>query len=331
MYDLYGLGNALVDMEYTIDDGFLRRNDIAKGHMTLVDEPKLLSLIDSLDALTPSRFSGGSAANSIIASQSMGSRCFYSCKVGDDDTGAFFLDDMRECGVALNDNAAEAGDKRHSGRCLVLITPDAERSMNTFLGVSSELSPSEVDSQALQNAKYFYVEGYLSSSEPALNAAIECREQADNHQVKTCVSLSDPSMVEFFGDNLKKMLGNGVHVIFCNEEEALTLTGTDRLDVACKELADMAREVHITVGAKGSLWSNGKTSTSVQGFSAKAVDTTGAGDIFAGACLHGMISGMDSTTAASLGNYAASILVSQYGARLRSSADYQKLLRSFTP
>ena len=162
-----------------------------------------------------------------------------------------------------------------------------------------------------------------------MEAAIACRELCEDNDVKTCVSLSDPSMVEFFGDNLKKMLGNGVHLIFCNEEEALTLTGTDRLDIATKELTDMAQQVHITVGAKGSLWSDGKISKDVKGFSAKAVDTTGAGDIFAGACLHGLISGMEPAMAASLGNYAASVLVSQYGARLRSNSDYQRLLDSF--
>lgn len=329
MYDLYGLGNALVDMEYTIDDGFLHSNDIAKGHMTLVDEPKLLSLIDSLDALNPSRCSGGSGANSIAATQAMGSQCFYSCKVGDDETGAFFLNDMRRTGVDLNENAMESGDNRHSGRCLVLITPDAERSMNTYLGISAQLSSAQVDADALKQSRYFYVEGYLSSAEPAMEAAIHCRELADAHGVKTCLSLSDPSMVEFFGDNLKKMLGNGVHMIFCNEEEALTLTGTDRLDIALRELTDMAQQVHVTLGAKGSLWSNGKSSKDVQGFSAQAIDTNGAGDIFAGACLHGLISGMEPATAAGLGNYAASVLVSQYGARLRSNAEYQKVLKAF--
>ncbi|MFK7913717.1 MAG: adenosine kinase [Pseudomonadales bacterium] len=329
MYDLYGLGNALVDMEYTIEDSFLSQNDIPKGHMTLVDEPRLLSLIDSLEALEPARLSGGSAANSIIASQALGSSCFYSCKVNADEIGDFFVTDMRNTGVVLNDNAQANGD--HSGRCLVLITPDAERSMNTYLGISSTLAVEQVNTDALKASRYFYTEGYLSSSETAMAAAIACREVADAHDVKTCVSLSDPSMVEFFGDNLKAILGNGVHMIFCNEEEALTLTGTDRLDVAMNELTDMAHQVHVTLGAKGSHWSDGKNSKTVAGYPVQAIDTNGAGDAFAGACLHGLISGMEPAIAARLGNHAAAAVVSQFGARLHSVADYQKMLKAFTP
>lgn len=329
MYDLYGLGNALVDMEYTIDDSFLSRHDIPKGHMTLVDEPRLLSLIDSLQALEPARQSGGSAANSVIATQALGSACYYSCKVSADEIGTFFVEDMRRSGVALNDNALASGD--HSGRCLVLITPDAERSMNTYLGISSTLGPEQIDTAALQSSRYFYTEGYLSSSDTGMAAAIACRETADTHGVKTCVSLSDPSMVEFFGDNLKAILGNGVHTIFCNEEEALTLTGTDRLDIASKELTDMAQQVHITLGAKGSHWTDGKQNKAVAGYPVTAIDTNGAGDAFAGACLYGLISGMEPAVAARLGNHAAAAVVSQFGARLPSAADYQKLLASFSP
>lgn len=329
MYDLYGLGNALVDMEYTIDDGFLRRHEIAKGHMTLVDEPRLLYLVDSLEALEPARLSGGSAANSIIASQALGSNCFYSCKVNDDSIGNFFVDEMKQTGVTLNANALASGD--HSGRCLVLITPDAERSMNTYLGISSSLGPDQVNTEALAQSRYFYAEGYLSSSESAMAAVAACQSVTQQHDVKTCISLSDPSMVEFFGDNLKAMLGNGVHMIFCNEEEALTLTGTDRLDIATRQLNDMAQHVHITLGAHGSQWSNGKSRKEIEGYPTKAVDTNGAGDAFAGACLHGMISGMEPEMAARLGNYAASAVVSQFGARLHSVADYQRLLQSFSP
>ena len=143
MYDVYGLGNALVDMEFTIEDSFLAEHGIPKGHMTLVDEPVMDALVDGLDGHAPTRMSGGSAANTLIAVQGFGARTFYSCKVADDETGRHFLDDLADAGVVTNGNAASKAGK--SGRCLVLITPDAERSMNTYLGISSALTHQELD------------------------------------------------------------------------------------------------------------------------------------------------------------------------------------------
>ena len=203
MYDVYGLGNALVDMEFAIDDDFLTRHEIPKGHMTLVDEAKIDALVGDLENHTPERMSGGSAANTLIAVQAFGARTYYSCKVADDPTGAYFLKDLADAGVVTNANAQERDGK--SGHCLVLITPDAERSMNTFLGISGNLSTGEVDEAALAKSRYFYVEGYLSSSEAALQAATTACQIARDNGVKTAVSLSDPSMVEFFRDNLTLM------------------------------------------------------------------------------------------------------------------------------
>ena len=251
MYDVYGLGNALVDMEYTIEDSFLAAHDIPKGHMTLVEEPVMDALVEGLDGHAPTRMSGGSAANTLIAVQGFGASTFYSCKVADDETGRHFLQDLDDAGVVTNGNAASEAGK--SGRCLVLITPDAERSMNTYLGISSALSELELDEAALSQSRYFYAEGYMSSADGSRQAAIRGREIAENAGVKTAISLSDPSMVEFFRDALVEILGNGVDHLFCNEEEALTWAGTDRVDVAVAELKDIGRNLNITLGAKGSL------------------------------------------------------------------------------
>lgn len=327
MYDVYGLGNALVDMEYQIEDSFLTHHDIAKGHMTLVEEPRLEELAAGLVEHSPTRMSGGSAANTIIAVQSFGAATFYSCKVATDETGAFFLSDLGDAGVATNPNAqSESGT---SGCCLVLITPDAERSMNTCLGISSNLSESEIDESALANSRYFYVEGYLSSSAQSMAAAIACRELAESANVKTAVSLSDPSMVEFFREPLEKILGNGVDHLFCNEEEALAWSRTDRLDIAVAELRDIGKNLNITLGSRGCMVAGLHDKHLVEGYSAEAIDTTGAGDMYAGGCLYGWCSGMDAQQAAALGNYSAARLVQQFGARLRNSADYQATLDDF--
>ncbi len=327
MFDVYGLGNALVDEEYKVDDGFLRSHELAKGHMTLVEESQLDGLVGALSDLSPKRMSGGSAANTMTAVQAFGGSAFYSCKVADDATGNYFLDNMSSLGVTLTNNAKTNDGK--SGRCLVLVTPDAERTMNTFLGISGALGSENLDESALRNSSYYYVEGYLSSSESALDAAVRCRELAEAENVKVAVTLSDPSMVQFFGDNLRQILGNGVDLLFCNEEEALTFTNTDRIDIAANELADIGKAVNITLGAKGSLCVSGHSRKEVAGYPATAVDTNGAGDIYAGACLYGLCHGMDQTQAAAFANYAAAHLVQRYGARLETAAEYQQLLRSF--
>ena len=348
VYDLYGVGNALMDLEYRVEDRFLQRHGIAKGHMTLVDEARLGQLSEALADHHPERLSGGSAANTLMAVQGFGGRTFYSCKVAADEVGRLFLRDLAYAGIQVNASAnaplrpsghdadgdrltdgQEAAPPRRSGRCLVLITPDAERSMNTFLGVSSTLGADEIDAHALSTTRTLYMEGYLSSSPSSLQAALRARRLAAHQGVDTALSLSDPSIVTFFRDSLESLLGNGVQLLFCNEEEALTWAGTDRLDIAIAELKDIAGTCFITLGQRGSLSVVKGKAVEVGGFAADTVDTTGAGDIYAGAALHGLGIGMEAAQAARFGNYAAAALVQQYGARLRSLDDYRQVLRQF--
>ena len=328
MYDVYALGNALVDEVHNVEDSFLTSHGIAKGHMTLVEEAPLDTLIAGLDHSEPERMSGGSAANTVYAVQGFGANAYYSCKVTNDATGRHFLEDLARAGICTNENAATNEGK--SGRCLIMVTRDAERTMNTYLGISSALSPAEIDEAALATSRYFYVEGYLSSSPTSLEAAVQCRELAEDNHVHTAVTLSDPSMVEFFHDNLARILGNGVTHLFCNEEEALTWAGTDRLDVAIAELKDIAHSCNITLGARGSLCVSQTGHVEVvEGYSVPAVDTNGAGDIYAGACLAAWTRGTEPARAARFGNYAAAQLVQRYGARLPRVADYARLATQF--
>lgn len=326
-FDVYGLGNALVDMEYGVDDGFLQRHGVDKGHMTLVDEPRLDLLVGHLRDLSVKRMSGGSAANSLIAAQSFGARTHYSCKVASDEVGQFFVDDLRRMGVSTNPHPKNVAGK--SGRCLVLVTPDAERSMSTFLGISDQLGEREIDPAGLRASRYLYIEGYLSSSQTARAAAVACRDMAQADGVKIVMTLSDTSMIRLFRDQLVAIMGNGVEHLFCNEEEALAWAGTDRLDVAAHELADIARSVYITLGARGSLVVSRRSRQEVGGFPVKPIDTNGAGDIYAGACLAGWTTGMPEAVAARFGNFVAAHLTTCYGARLPSASDYHDLLERF--
>ena len=326
-YDVYGLGNALVDMEYRVDDAFLAKHGIAKGQMTLVDEARIDALVNDLFGLTPDQCSGGSAANTVVAVQGFGGRGYYSCKVADDETGRFFLDNLAEFGIGTN--PAAAADTGKSGRCLVLVTDDAERSMNTFLGVSSTLGATEIDESALSSARIFYVEGYVSSAVGALEAASASRQLAEEHGVATAVSMSDPGIVTLFRDNLEHLLGNGVNQLFCNEEEALTWAGSDRLDIAITELKDVARTCNVTLGHRGSMTATRDRTVTVPGYGVQARDTNGAGDMYAGACLYGWAHGMDAEATARFGNFAAATLVQHYGARLRRIEQYRQAIHAF--
>ena len=327
MYDVYGLGNALVDMEYRVDDAFLAMHGLAKGHMTLVDEDRILALVEDLSHLQPERSSGGSAANTVVAVRGFGGSGYYSCKVADDDTGRFFLGNLAEFGIDTNPRAVR--DTGRSGRCLVLITDDAERTMNTFLGVSSALGSTDIDEPALSNARIFYVEGYVSSSPDALEAATTCRRFAETRGVATAVSMSDPGIVTHFRDNLRQLFGNGVNYLFCNEEEALTWAGTDRLDIAVAELKDIARTCNVTLGRRGSMTVTQGRTVTAPGYEVRARDTNGAGDIYAGACLYGWANGMEAPLAARFGNYAAATLVQHFGARLRRIEQYRQVVLGF--
>lgn len=324
--DVYGIGNALVDFEYRVDDGFLAREGIAKGHMTLVDEARIGALEEALAETPPQRASGGSAANTVFAVQGFGAQGFYSCRVARDEAGDHFVAELGDAGIGL---AATRSAEGRSGRCLTLITADAERTMTTCLGVSAELDVDAVDEPALANARYSYAEGYLAAAEGGRAAAVRVREIGEANGVRNCVSLSDPSMVANCRSGLVEMLGNGVGQLFCNEEEALAWAGTDRLDIAVAELRDIAPAVHVTLGARGSLVATRAGSRMVAGSAATAVDTTGAGDIYAGAVLYALANGGAATEAARFGNFAAAQLAARHGARLPNVAAYAALRARF--
>lgn len=323
VYDVYGIGNALVDFEYRVTEAFLRDNDIARGHTTLVDAEQMADIRERLDGHDTRRTSGGSAANTAYAVAAFGGRAFYACRVASDEDGGFFLRELGDAGVGSKPDERPEGV---TGRCVSMVTPDAERSMFTFLGISEELCPEDLDHPALARSQYLHIEGYLCSSPTARAAVAQAREAARTEGVRVSLVISDPAMVLFFREGLEEMLGNGVDQLFCNEEEALTWTKTDRLDIAANELKDIAPHVNITLGARGSLVISPKGSAEVSGFPAEAVDTTGAGDMYAGACLYALAAGASPTEAARFAGAAAAKTVSAFGARLPSAHHYRELL-----
>ena len=316
-YHIYGIGAALVDTEIEVNDNDLNTYRIEKGVMTLVDENRQTELINHLSEhlVASKRASGGSAANTIIGASYFGANNFYSCKVANDENGFFYINDMKAAGVHTTSTPSEQGI---TGKCLVMITPDAERTMNTFLGVSETLSIDEIDEDALSKSQYAYIEGYLVTSETGRAAAIKLRQQAEKHNVKTAFTLSDPAMVQFFGDGLKEMIGNKVNLLFCNKEEALGFTQTDTLDDAVNALKQYADEFAITLGDQGALIYDGSKLLSIDAKPVKAIDSNGAGDMFAGAFLYAITHGYTHQQAGDLASAASAQVVSQYGPRLKA-------------
>ncbi len=328
-YKVYGIGNALVDTEIQVDDAELSAMGVEKGLMTLVDEARQQELVGQLKdhLITAKRASGGSAANTVIAVARFGGSGFYSCKVANDDNGDFYLADLEAAGV--DHNWTEDRGEGTTGRCLVLISPDAERSMNSFLGISETLAASELVPRAIEASDYLYMEGYLVTSPTGRAAAITAREHARAKGVATALSFSDPGMVEFFRDGLEEMLGEfGVDLLFCNEAEALSWAGSKDVSEAAESLKHVARQFVITLGARGALLFDGERMIDIEGTAAEAVDTNGAGDMFAGAFLHAITRGEDFETAGRFASLAAARVVSRFGPRL-SASEHDEVLREF--
>ncbi|MDQ8037540.1 MAG: adenosine kinase [Pedobacter sp.] len=327
-FDVYAIGNALVDAEYRVTDDFLSRHGIAKGQMTLVEEAPQQALIRDLDSEfgLEKRASGGSAANTIIAVAAFGGRSFYSCKVASDGLGDFYVHDLHAAGVSSN--LKPERESGVTGTCVVMVTPDSERTMNTFLGITSDVASAELVPDSLKASQWLYIEGYLVSSDSARAAVKEARGIARANGVKIALTFSDPAMVRFFKPGLAEMLDDGVDLLFCNEEEACLWSDTLSVDAALEALKKIAREVVITRGAQGALVWDGEKRIDIAASPATPVDSNGAGDMFAGAYLFGLTRGWEPSRAGALASRAAAAVVSQFGPRLPLDA-HAGLLRDF--
>ena len=314
-YNIYGIGGALVDTEVEVSDKFLADAKIDKGVMTLVDEARQRELLNALSSedLTLLKKCGGSVCNSVVAASSLGAKAFFSGKVADDADGEFYVDDLKRAGVDFHSAGHDPGT---TGKCLVMVTEDAERTMNTFLGASDTLSAKQIDIDALKNSEWFYVEGYLVTDEARTKVIREAVEFAKGQGVKIAISLSDPFVVDVFGDALREVMGDGVDLVFCNKDEALSFTGSSEIDSAIEKLKLITKTFAITDGANGAITYDGEAVFRSEGVPAKAIDTNGAGDMFAGAFLYAITSGRGYDWAASLANDCASRVVSQFGPRL---------------
>lgn len=325
--DIVGIGNALVDQEFEVTDEFLQQHRIEKGLMTLIedkDQERLIQLLSQQGELKK-QSGGGSAANSLVGFAQFGGKAFYCCKVADDQAGQFYCDDLERIGITTS-----IGHKKHegkTGRCLVMVTADAERTMRTYLGITADLSVDELDENAIARAKYLYIEGYLVTSPIARQAIVRSKEIARANGTKIAVTCSDPAMVKYFRDGIDLILEGGVDVLFCNEEEGKLLTGTDDAQEALQLLQQKAKLVALTLGKNGALLGDGERQVAVPGVNVKAIDTNGAGDMFAGAMMFGLIRNYSLAACGLLASHAAAEVVSNFGPRLTRDKQQQLLIR----
>ncbi|GHN00450.1 adenosine kinase [Cytophagales bacterium WSM2-2] len=326
-YDVFGVGNAIVDIVTEVGLDFFEKNKVEKGLMTLVDHKRQQELMSVIDMKKSKMTGGGSAGNTIVALNQFGGKGFYSCLVAKDDLGKFYLDDLRSHGVATNlkyENCP-AGD---TGRCLVMTSPDAERTMNTFLGISSLLSTEHLDEQAIANSKYVYLEGYLVASPKGLEAMKEAKKIAERNKVNVALTFSDPSMVKYFSQQMNDVVGASVDLLFCNDEEAMIFTGTNSVNEAREKLKEVAKHFVMTLGSNGAMVYDGDTFITIEPYPARAVDTNGAGDMFAGSFLYGITNGHSYAGSGKLASLASSHVVRQWGPRLQKT-ETQKIFREF--
>jgi sugar/nucleoside kinase (ribokinase family) len=330
-YNIYGIGAALVDTELEVAETDLSFLNIEKGLMGLVDKDRQLEILSHFknNQIKASRASGGSACNTIVAASYFGSKTFFSGKVGNDENGDFYLNDLKIAGVETPKIPNDSGS---TGTCLILITPDAERSMNTFLGISANLSIREIDTEKIADSNFLYMESYLLTSESCKKAAISARKIAQQSDTKIAISLSDPGIAHHFRDALKELIGDRVDMIFCNLDEALSFSNTDNLNSAINFMKAHSKEFVVTLGENGALIFDGKKILEVKGNSVDAVDTNGAGDMFAGAFLHGLCYGMSHKLAGEFACMAAAEVVVKYGPRLKPKSHVEildKFLRKY--
>ncbi len=314
-YNVFGIGNALVDIVTEVDDQFLKSHNIEKGLMTLVDEEHQTRVLNAINLINSNKQCGGSAANSIIAVSQFGGSSYYSCKVANDEFGYFYMKDLTSNGVETNLHI-ERLESGITGKCLVMTTHDASRTMNTFLGITSNYSRTEIHEEALKNSQYLYIEGYLVTSENGLDAMKYAKKLAEENGVSTALTFSDPSMVKYFKEQMKSVVGASVDLLFCNEEEAMLFTGKDSIQDAREELKHDAKRFVITRGKNGAMIFDGDTFIDIEPYNVKAIDTNGAGDLFAGAFLYGITNGHSFADSGKLASLASSQVVTQFGPRL---------------
>ena len=328
--DISALGNALVDTVFKVEHSLIAELGLEIDQMTLSSAEEHAPIIERLIASGAETVSdcGGSATNSLVAAASFGASCFHTCKVSDDEDGTRYLQSLKEAGVGHKGSMASS-DSMPTGKCLILVTPDAKRTMTTALNVSSLMDESDLDLDQISNSRIFYIEGYMVTSEENYKVALKALNHLkDFPDVKIALSLSDPGIVMGFKDKFHEIESFGLDYIFGNDDEAMAFVGSDNIEDAFVALKKKSYVSIITMGEKGSAVVSNEGVINTPKVDIEAIDTNGAGDMFAGSFLYSLLQNDDLKTCAEFANYGASKVVETFGPRLSKDA-YHEVLNNF--
>ena len=328
--DISALGNALVDTVFKVEHSLIAELGLEIDQMTLSSAEEHAPIIERLIASGAETVSdcGGSATNSLVAAASFGASCFHTCKVSDDEDGTRYLQSLKEAGVGHKGSMASS-DSMPTGKCLILVTPDAKRTMTTALNVSSLMDESDLDLDQISNSRIFYIEGYMVTSEENYKVALKALNHLkDFPDVKIALSLSDPGIVMGFKDKFHEIESFGLDYIFGNDDEAMAFVGSDNIEDAFVALKKKSYVSIITMGEKGSAVVSNEGVINTPKVDIEAIDTNGAGDMFAGSFLYSLLQNDDLKTCAEFANYGASKVVETFGPRLTKDM-YHEVLNNF--
>jgi sugar/nucleoside kinase (ribokinase family) len=320
--DVVGIGNAIVDVLAHAEDAFLDAWDLSKGTMTLVDAERAAALYDAMGPAV--EVSGGSAANSVAVLAGLGARCAFVGKIRDDQLGQIFRHDIVSLGVTFS--GTPAADGPPTGRCLILVTPDAQRTMQTSLGIGGEIGPDDVDHALIAGAKVTYLEGYLWDRPAARDAFVKAAEIAHGSGHLVAFSLSDPFCVDRHRADFVAMVNEHVDVLFANEDEVVSLYQVHAFDDALQRARRDCKVAALTRSAKGSVIVSGQEVHIVDACPVEhVIDTTGAGDAYAAGFVYGLTRGLRLQTCGRIGALCAAEIIGHFGAR--PEADLKELIR----
>ena len=323
-FQLVGIGNAMVDVLAHADEAFLAENGVEKGIMQLIDQARGIELYEKVGLAT--EMSGGSAANTIAGFAHLGGRTAYVGKVKNDQLGRIFAHDLRAQGVAYEVALADPHHAHETGRCIVLVTPDGERSMNTYLGVTEHLAPSDIDEAMMADAEWIFLEGYRFDGPESHEAFAKAIRAAKNAGGKVALTLSDPFCIDRHHQAFARMIRDDVDLLFANRAEIEAMYDVD-FDTALARAAAEVETLVCTESEHGAHIVRGPMRLQCPAVPTKVVDATGAGDLFAAAFLWGLIEGHDVEICGTMGNIAASEVIGHLGARVET--DLKARFRAF--
>ncbi len=326
-YLVYGVGNGIVDKQVKITDVELEELHLSKGYMELADQAEQARILTYLGNRESELHAGGSAANTMAGIAQMGGAVAYACSLADDELGSHYAEDFAKLGIDLT---GQPKSSDQTGLCLILVTPDGERTMKTCLGASAQLSPSDIDEDAIARSRWLYLEGYLLTGESQREASFHALDLARKHATQVAFSFSDGFLVEAFGEHLRKIVKEYADLVFANELEAAAYTGMRDPEASLNAILQDCANACVTCSENGSYIHYQGATHFIPAFPTHTVDMTGAGDMYAAGVMYGLGTQDDAERAARLGSRTASYVVSQMGARLEGDlqATVQAILTS---